>query len=244
MTAAPTPVHQRAPRHHSRWVAALLFLVLVETTLLLVLLFRSDAFDGSSSPGVHGSGIAVSQTRELALFKSVELAGSNNVIVDVGHEQSVVVHADDNLLRYVTTRVRAMRLVVGNLSGSFSTKSPMWVEIRVPTLTALRLTGSGTVSARGIDSRVLRATLDGNGVLRATGTATRLFADVGGSGDAQLQQLIARDVHAVVNGSGRILVTATDRLDASIPGSGAVVYLGHPLRVSTSVTGSGAVIPG
>jgi hypothetical protein len=37
------------------------------------------------------------------LFTSVDLAGANIVVVHVGREQKVVVHADDNLLGRVTT---------------------------------------------------------------------------------------------------------------------------------------------
>ena len=86
--------------------------------------------------------------------------------------------------------------------------------------------------------------LAGSGVLRASGTATRLDVTLSGSGDAQLEQLAARDVHAVVTGSGRILVTTTKSLDAAVPGSGVIVYSGNPAHVTTNVTGSGAVTRG
>jgi len=55
---------------------------------------------------------------------------------------------------------------------------------------------------------------------------------------------IARDVHAVVSGSGRILVRATNSLDAAVPGSGAIIYSGNPAHVTTSITGNGAVTAG
>ena len=76
-------------------------------------------------------------------------------------------------------------------------------------------------------------TLGGSGVLRASGTTNRLHVTLAGSGDAQLQQLVAADVRAIVAGSGRILVTATAKLDASVPGTGAIVYSGNPPRVTT-----------
>jgi Putative auto-transporter adhesin, head GIN domain len=56
--------------------------------------------------------------------------------------------------------------------------------------------------------------------------------------------LIARNVDAVIRGSGTIFVTATQSLDAKVPGSGAVLYGGDPAQVRTSITGSGAVTPG
>ena len=44
----------------------------------------------------------------------------------------MVVKADDNLIDRVTTHVRSGRLVIGNTPGSFSTESPMSVEVGVP----------------------------------------------------------------------------------------------------------------
>jgi hypothetical protein len=179
----------------------------------------------------------------VATFSSVELAGSNLVTVQVGAKPRVVVRADDNLLDHVTTQVQAGRLVIANTTGSFTTKSPMSVEVSMPSLTALTLSGSGVIAVTGIEAQSLTLRLSGSGVVRAGGTARRLDVSLAGSGDAQLERLVARHVHAVVSGSGRILVTATNSLDASVPGSGAVLYGGDPAHVTTSVTGSGTVSP-
>jgi hypothetical protein len=190
--------------------------------------------------GMAGSGIAATQTRHLAAFSGVDLAGSSIVTVHAGGKQSVVVRADSNLLRRVTTQVHAGVLVI-ETTGSFSARRPMRVDISMPSLTALTLSGSGVISATNIQAQRLNVTLSGSGVVRASGTLTRLDILLGGSGDAQLQQLIARDVHAVVSGSGRIVVHATNTLQASVPGSGAIMYSGNPAHVTRSITGSGAV---
>jgi Putative auto-transporter adhesin, head GIN domain len=242
MTAAPTPLHwRRAPRRHQLALIAALVLVAIG----IVLMVQYDLFKSSSSSNrVEGSGVAATETRNLGRFSSIELAGSNNVTVRVGGKQSVVVHADSNLLRLVTTKVQAGGLAIGNTSGTFTTKSPMHVEVTVPSLSAITLSGSGVISAAGIKEPSLTVRLSGAGVLRASGTATRLDVTLAGSGDAQLKQLAARDVQAVVSGSGRILVTATKSLDASVPGSGTIMYSGEPARVTTSITGSGAVARG
>jgi hypothetical protein len=80
--------------------------------------------------------------------------------------------------------------------------------------------------------------------VRASGTVTGLDVSLGGSGDAQLGQLAARDVHAVLSGSGRIVTRATGTLRASVPGSGTIVYTGNPGHVTTSITGSGTITRG
>ena len=40
---------------------------------------------------------------------------------------------------------------------------------------------------------------------------------------------------------GRIIVNATNSLDASVRGSGAILYRGNPPHMTKSVTGSGAI---
>lgn len=191
--------------------------------------------------GMVGSGTPAAQTRHLAAFGSVDLTGSSNVTIHVGGQQSVVVHADDNLLRQVTTQVHTGTLVIGT-RGSFTTKTPMRVEISVPSLAALTLSGSGSIMARNIHAPRLTVRLSGSGVVRAGGTVTRLDVSLGGSGDAQLGQLVARDVHAILAGSGRIVTYAASTLQASIPGSGTIAYRGNPAHVTRSVTGSGDII--
>jgi hypothetical protein len=212
--------------------------VLVLAAVVVALLARG----GSSGSGVQGSGVAATQSRVMATFSKLDLAGSNNVAVAVGRRQSVVVHADSNLLRNVTTRVVAGTLVIGT-TGSFSTRSPMSVEVSVPSLTAVTLSGSGQISVTGIDAPRLTVTLPGSGALYAGGTVTQLNVTLGGSGLAQLDNLATRDAHAVVAGSGLIRVTATASLNAVVTGSGAIIYSGNP-QVTSSVTGSGTVTRG
>ena len=200
-------------------------------------------FRKSSNDIVEGSGRPAAETREVGAFSSVELAGSNNVVIRVGEQQSVVVKADDNLLDHVTTEVESGRLVIDN-TGNFATKSPMSVEIGVPTIDALTLSGSGNIVADGLDVESLCATLPGSGTLTGSGTAERLDVAVGGSGSVQFTQLVAADVHADVGGSGTISVTATDHLAAAVSGSGAILYAGNPSDVATSVTGTGVITAG
>lgn len=243
MTIAPTSLRgRRVP--HRRQLALIAAVVLLTAGVVLLAehtVFRSST---TNTNGAQGSGIQATQARHLAPFTGIDLAGSNNVTVHVGGKQSVLVHADDNLLGRVTTRVQDGQLAIGNTQGSFATKSPMSVEITVPSLSKLTLSGSGNVSATGVGTGSLTVALTGSGVLWASGTATQLDVRLDGSGEAQLGQLVARDVHADVNGSGDIVVTATNSLDGSVPGSGTISYGGNPAHVTTSVTGSGAVTRG
>jgi hypothetical protein len=221
----------------------LLIAVLAAAVILAAIGVAVLVHGGSSNSGIQGSGAAVTQTRTVAAFGRLDLAGSNNVTVVVGGPQSVVVHADSNLISHVTTGVVAGTLVIGD-TGSFTTRTPMSVDVSVPSLTALTLSGDGQISVTGINVPQLTVTVSGSGLLSAAGTATRLDVTISGDGQAQLSQLTARDVHAVVSGSGLIQVTATSSLDAAVPGSGTIIYTGNPPQVTSSVTGSGTVTRG
>jgi hypothetical protein len=217
--------------------------------LTVALLYRLDVLGSSSGStpsgsATEGSGVSATQTRAVAAFTSVDLAGSNNVVIRVGEKQSVVVRGDDNLLDRVTTEAHSGELVIGNTPGSFTTRSPMSVEVHVPTLEALTLDGSGNIVVDGIESESLTVALPGSGTLTGSGTATRLVVTVSGSGVVQFTGLVAQDARAVVSGSGSIFATVTRSLDASVSGSGAILYAGNPQDVTKSVTGSGTIAGG
>ena len=235
--------HGRQTPHRTRLQTATFTALLILAAIGVVLLAR-DVLPGSSgSSGVRGSGVAATSIRALPNFSGIDLAGSNNVTVVAGARQSVVVHADSNLLSHVTTQVKAGTLIIGDI-GSFNAKSPVYVEVSVPSLAALDLSGSGNITVTGIRASRLTVTLPGSGDISASGSVARLNVSIAGSGDAQFSGLIARNVDAAVSGSGAIFVTATQSLDAKVPGSGAVLYSGNPAQVTTSITGSGAVTPG
>ncbi|HXZ66082.1 MAG TPA: DUF2807 domain-containing protein [Streptosporangiaceae bacterium] len=237
--SSPPRRDDQAAARRQRGLIAGLILALVAVVVLAAVVAVLLARGGSPGSGLQGSGVPATQSRVLSRFSSVDLAGSNKVTVDVGRRQSVVVHADSNLLRHVTTRVVAGTLVIGT-TGTFTTRSPMSVDVSLPALGAVTLSGSGEISVTGIHEPRLIVTLSGSGVLDASGTATQLDVTLGGSGLAQLDNLVARDVRAVVAGSGVISVTVTARLNAAVPGTGAIIYSGNA-KVTSSVTGTGSV---
>ena len=217
--------------------------VLLLAAILGLLLVDRIFFRGATT-AVTGSGGAATQVRSLTPFRRVTLAGDDNVVVRVGARQSVVVHADRNLLGRVTTRVRSGGLVIGTTPGSFSTSTPMFVEVRLPSLDAITLGGNGNIAVTGIDSRRLTVALPGNGNIAAAGTAAALDVTLGGQGTVRLHKLSARDANAVLGGSGTIMLTATHSLAATISGSGTVLYGGAPPHVTQKVTGSGTILAG
>src|SRR5690242_14653718 len=108
----------RTTIHRNRLQRALAAIGVLALAILAMVLVDRLFFGGSSmSPGA-GSGHAAVQTRSLPPFDAVDLAGANNVVVRVGPRQSVVVHADDNLLGRVKTSVRSRTLLIDTTPGN------------------------------------------------------------------------------------------------------------------------------
>jgi hypothetical protein len=233
-----SPERRRARLGRELALAATGVILLIAIVALFV-----DLRSSTTPPGT-GSGVAARQTRALPPFTGVNLAGANNVVVRVAGKQSVVVHADDNLLARVTTRVRSGTLVIDTTPGMLNAKSPMFVTITVPSLDGLRLEGSGNISVTGINSHGLTVALAGAGNIEAAGTATKLQVTLSGQGNALLRRLIARDARAALTGDGTVMLTATHDLTARLSGSGTILYSGNPPQVTQSVTGSGTISPG
>jgi hypothetical protein len=240
MTTVPTPVSS-AQAPHRLYLILLTALVLLVAAGVVLLAWHEWGSSSTSVNGLQGSGVAATQARDVPTFAAVDLAGANNVTVHVGGKQTVVVHADDNLIKLVTTDVQDRELVIAN-TGSFTTKSAMRVDVTVPTLVAATLSGAGILKVDAVEAEQFTAGLPGSGVLRVSGTVGSLEATLAGSGDLQLQKLISRDATVVVAGSGKLQVHAAGTLDAVVAGSGAIFYGGNPSKVTQSVTGSGAIV--
>ena len=110
---------------------------------------------------------------------------------------------------------------------------------------SLAVTRGGSVRLRNINGKRLAVTVAGlGGSVRGGGAVDRLAVVLRTFGNVQLKALTARDVHAVLGGSGQIVVTATQKVDAILSGSGAIVYYGNPAHVHKTVLGTGSVTAG
>jgi hypothetical protein len=219
------------------WVLVVIAVCIAAVAFVIVLSERAQAPSDSSN---HGSGVSVTDVRELAPFTSVELAGANTVVIHVGGSQSVTVTGDDNLVDRVTTVVEGGRLLVDN-TGSFTTDAPMRVTVSAPSLDAVELSGAGTVTVDGIAGDSFTAELTGDGTLVTSGAVDGATFVLAGAGTLDAHDLVATDASAQLQGTGTLRVNATSTLDATLSGTGTILYQGDP-TVTIHDTGTGTVV--
>ena len=196
----------------------------------------------SLGSGKEGSGVEATETRTVDEFTRVSLAGSAKVVITVGADRKVVVRGDDNLIGELETTVDGGTLNISE-NGNLNPKAGLTVEITVPQLEGVDVSGSGDLSAQGVNGDSFSASVSGSGSVEATGEVSAAEVNVSGSGNVGLEKLTAEDVTVDVSGSGNARVYASRSLNATISGSGNVGYSGNPANVEKDVSGSGEISP-
>ena len=170
-----------------------------------------------------GSGNLVTEERVVDPFDSIDVSSGLNVelTVDPGAEQSVLVTIDDNLLDRIVTRVENGTLVVEvdgvvNIFGS-----GRLIEIVVPDLAAIQISG-------GAD-------------LRGSGVADSYSLSASGGSDSDLEDLEARSVIVSVSGGSDARVFASESVEGNASGGSDVTVYGDPSSVLIETSGGSDV---
>ena len=212
---------------------------------------------------VAGSGKAVTETREVSDFRSVELATLGTLYIEVGEREALRVEADDNLLPYLETEVRGDTLKITSrdmvgllpkepiyyyltvraldeivLSGLGSIEVPDPVE--TPAL-AVRISGGGSIELEDLRAESLDVDLTGLGDLYVDeGVVEAQDVLISGGGNYRARGLDSEEATVRLTGLGSATVRVSETLDVTISGGGSVRYVGSP-AVTQNVSGLGRV---
>ncbi len=200
-----------------------------------------DFFGGLFGKSIKGSGDRVTVERDIENFTRIKSRGSFDIKISVGEEPTLSITFDDNLVEFVTTKVHGKTLEIDS-DGSFSSRKGCLIEITVPSLKQVRLSGSGDIEVYNLDSEVFEFKLSGSGDMWAEGKVDELEVSISGSGNIDTRDLIAQIVYAKVSGSGDISVYAKEELNARISGSGDIFYYRNKEYKSNHLSGSGDIL--
>lgn len=174
---------------------------------------------------IEGSGIVISEHREVQDFDRIQLTGAGDVIITQGQVELVTVEADDNLLPYIETEVRAGKLILG-FTDEVAAKSirPSQVikfYVNLIDINGLEISGAGDIYSEFLNTERLKVEVGGASDIIIDQLITEQFdIEVNGSSDIQIEQLSAQDVDVNINGSADInLSGGTYEQNISIDGS-------------------------
>jgi len=215
---------------------------------------------------VNSIAFADTEDRHLTGFNAVSVSGSFDVIITQGSTESVKVDAPSEVIGRIITEVEGGVLKIytkrdSNFNWSWGNNKKMIIYVSIKDVNAislagsgdvyfkdgikanslkLKLTGSGDVSGK-IDVRSVETSISGSGDITVSGRAETSAVSVVGSGDFTGQNLITNSTSVRVAGSGDARVNASEKIEASVVGSGDIHYTGGAKNISSSKAGSGSV---
>jgi hypothetical protein len=205
--------------------------------------------------------------RHLSGFHAIDVAGSYDVYITQGTTESVKVEAPSEMMEHIKTEVDNGVLRIYNKNDHFHW-GDIWghhpkirVYVVAKDLNAINVSGSGDASFRDgiraasmklsvsgsgdmtgrIDAKTLESDISGSGDMKLSGHADNSTVSVVGSGDFTARSLTTMSTTVHVSGSGDAEIYASDKVDASVAGSGDVSYSGHPKSVHKNKSGSGDI---
>ena len=118
-----------------------------------VVIFR----DSSSEKLIEGSGTSAAKTWEIAGFNQVQISSTFNAEITKGSAFKVMTFADHNILDHVQVVKDGMMLKVSLARGGYRLKSPLKVNITLPILVGLDMSGAskGTLSGFGDEKEIV-----------------------------------------------------------------------------------------
>lgn len=215
----------------------------------------------SSCRHTSGSGNIISETRSTGNFDGLSVGGSFDVEVKIGTQTSVVVEADDNIMKYIETKVSGGTLRIRTEGLHNYSNVHMRIFITVPALNSIKASASAEVEVEGIlasqgrlifkasSSASIRAEVNApeveteassSGTVTVSGKTKTHKTDASSSGNIKCFDLLSENVTAGASSSADIEVHASVSLAARASSSGSVEYRGAA-TVTKSESSSGSV---
>jgi hypothetical protein len=205
------------------------------------------------------------QDRKLSGFHAVASTGSFDVVLKQGNTESVKVEADAEVINEIVTEVRNGTLLIHSKNthnwGNFWNNRNITIYVTAKNLNSIALTGSGNLKMENeftadkiqlklsgsgdfqgkINVKTVEVIISGSGDFKVAGKADESTIALSGSGDFDGSSLITKSTAIRISGSGDANIFASEKIDASVSGSGDIHYSGHPKSVSKIARGSGDI---
>ena len=221
-------------------------LIAIAVIVVVLGLIFAVVFLGGWTPlgEVVGSGDLVTREEFFSDFTSVDVGGGFNVEISQSSSYSVLVTADDNVMENILVSKSGDTLNVGvNWAVSLSSVT-LKVEITMPELRELEL--SGGVQGRIEDitsSDSISIDLSGGSHLTGNGEAVDLTVDGSSGSHLDFTDFIVQDASVELSGGSHATINLNGTLDADLSGGSQLHYYGDPTLGDIEKSGGSIIDP-
>ena len=197
----------------------------------------------SNINSITGSGTTTTEKRIVTgEFKSIEVSNAIDLVIEQADKVEIIVEADDNLQKEITTKVENGKLIIGCKYSSFINIASKKVIVRIPVIEGVDASSAATVTSNNtIKSSVFKIDASSAASLDLTVEAEKVICDSGSGSSIDLK---GKAISLQANSSSGSTINAGEMFTNDIKSeasSGSIQSL-HPIVSLEAKASSGANI--
>ena len=238
----------------------------MKTTLKLIVLLLTLSITSCNGnlnliDGIDGSGNVVTEKRNIETpFTKIQASTGVEVILEQGSPSEVEVEVDDNLMKYIVTRVENGTLIV-KIDGNINTMESAIVRVKTKTIEGLESSSgasiktinklSGTsVALKTSSGSTIQADLEYEKVscestsgseIKVSGKALALDTKSSSGSEINAKELASNEITAQSTSGSSTTVNPIVLLNAKASSGSSIDYVKEPKKVVKEETSGGSV---
>jgi len=210
--------------------------------------------------GVRGSGNVITETRKVGDFSKIDISGAYKVNLKQDSSSSIIISADDNLLKYIKTEINGDKLRIYS-KKNLRPRGDLTITIGVKSLKAIETSGAVEVSSDGkitvqdlkfdlsgetkitMDMNAANVITEGSGAthINLTGQASSHRVDLSGASKINALDFVVGDYTIETSGLSKCEINVLNSLNIHSSGASTVRYRGNPKTVNNDKSGASSV---
>ena len=199
--------------------------------MLVLALVLVPLFLGHWNPlgTIVGSGNQVTENRQFSDFSSVSVSSGFAFVITQSDSFSVKTITNENIQNYIQVSKSGDTLSVGLKPGYGIATSTLRVEIAMPVLNRLELSGGAHGNAEGfVSTNNFEIDASGGSVVQIQGQVNDLIVNSSGGSQLNLSDFSVRNADVNLSGGAQVEINASGRIDANLSGGSQLHYSGNP----------------
>lgn len=211
---------------------------------------------------IKGSGNVTTESRIVdGDFKSIEVNNAIDLVIEQSDKTEIVVEADDNLQKHITTKVENGTLVISFDKNSFSNAGSKKVTVKMAVIDELEATSSATISSKNIvkgenirlntssgasidlsiESDTITCDTSSGSTITINGKALQMTTTASSGSEINADKLLANDISADVSSGASISVHPIVSLKAEASSGGNITYDIQPKSIQKNTSSGGSI---
>ena len=231
------------------------------TVLLLTLSITSCNGNLNLIDGIDGSGNVVTEKRNIETpFTKIQASTGVEVILEQGSPSEVEVEVDDNLMKYIVTRVENGTLIV-KIDGNINTMESAIVRVKTKTIEGLESSSGATIRSKStlrgtyltvksssgatintdLEYEKVSCESSSGSEIKLSGKALALDTKSSSGSEIDAKDLAANEITAQSTSGSNTTVNPIVLLNAKASSGSSIDYIKEPKKVIKEETSGGSV---